>query len=323
VALQAKGAAPRKQHYVPQFYLRKFTGAKDMLLVFDREKKETYRSKPFGVAAQRDFNRIDVDGMDANAVEKVLSEFEGETAPHLERVIANKSIADQGDRSAMVNLMAAMTLRNPKRRQVMGEVIGNFAKNFFGRKDNYEKYVAGMKKVGKEPEFTLEEVRNELTESTITVPKESIIAAEIDQHDHATKLLWDKKWQIVVAPDNSGGFVTTDDPVCIRWTDGQEHADRPGLAETNSEILFPLSPKLALRGRADGDETVVNADAVAVAEINSHMISSATRQVYADDHVFKYARGEPRELKSGATLLQDEDFMSAGKPVRAPGHGDQ
>jgi len=98
VALQAKGAAPRKQHYVPQFYLRKFTGAKDMLLVFDREKKETYRSKPLGVAAQRDFNRIDVEGMDANAVEKVLSEFEGETAPHLDRIIANKSIADQGDR---------------------------------------------------------------------------------------------------------------------------------------------------------------------------------------------------------------------------------
>jgi hypothetical protein len=120
----------------------------------------------------------------------------------------------------------------------------------------------------------------------------------------------------VVAPDNSGGFVTTDDPVCIRWTVGQEHADRPGLAETNSEILFPLSPKLALRGRAEGDETVVNADAVAVAEINSHMIGNATRQVCADDHVFKYARGEPRELKSGATLLQDEDFMSAGKPAK-------
>jgi len=161
VALQAKGAAPRKQHYVPQFYLRKFTGAKDMLLVFDRDKKETYRSKPLGIAAQRDFNRIDVEGMDANAVEKVLSEFEGETAPHLDRIIANKSIADQGDRSAMVNLMAAMTLRNPKRRQAMGEVIGNFAKNFFSRKENYDKYVADMKKVGKEPEFTLEELRSE------------------------------------------------------------------------------------------------------------------------------------------------------------------
>jgi hypothetical protein len=53
-----------------------------------------------------------------------------------------------------------------------------------------------------------------------------------------------------------------------------------------------------------------------VVEINTHMIGNATRQVYADDPVFKYARGEPRELTSGATLLQDEDFMSAGKPAK-------
>jgi hypothetical protein len=30
----------------------------------------------------------------------------------------------------------------------------------------------------------------------------------------------------------------------------------------------------------------------------------------------EFAQGEPRELKSGATLLQDEDFMSAGKPAK-------
>jgi hypothetical protein len=30
----------------------------------------------------------------------------------------------------------------------------------------------------------------------------------------------------------------------------------------------------------------------------------------------EYARGELRELRSGATLLQDEDFMSAGKSAK-------
>ena len=316
MAVAAKGAATRKQHFVPPFYLRKFVGAKDMLLVFDREKEETYRSKPPGVAAQRDFNRIDVEGMDPNAVEKVLSEFEGETAPRLDRVIANKSIADEADRSAMVNLMAAMTLRNPKRRRGFGTVIENFTKSFLGGKENYETYVADMKKAGKEPEFTLEELRRELAGATITAPKETIIGAEIDQHDPAAKRLWEKKLQLVVAPDSSGGFVTTDDPVCIRWTDGQEHADRPGLAEVNSEILFPLSPKLALRGRAEGEENVVDADAAMVAEMNSHLINNATRQVYADDHAFKYARSEPQELRSGATLLQDKKFLAAGKATK-------
>ena len=78
------------------------------------------------------------------------------------------------------------------------------------------------------------------------------------------------------------------------------------------EILFPLSSELALRGRAEGEENVVNIDAASVAEINSHMIANATRQVYADDHAFKYARGESQELRSGATLLQDDNFILAG-----------
>jgi hypothetical protein len=197
---------------VPQFYLRGFVGEKEMLLVFDRETKEPYRSKPHGVAAQRDFNRIEVEG---------------------------------------------------------------------------------------------------------TPSKESIMAAEIDHHNQAVERLWNKKWQLVIASDDSGGFVTTDDPVTIRWTDGQEHADRPGLAENNSEIIFPLSTKLALRGRSDGEEDVVNADAAAVAKVNSQIINNASRQVFAYDHAFKFARGEPAELKSGATLNQDEHFLSAEKPAKS------
>ena len=313
MALAARGAETRKQHYVPQLYLRRFVGAKDMLLVFDRERNEAFRTKPAGVAAQRDFNRIEVEGMDPNAVEKVLSEFEGEIAPRLDQIITKQSIADEADRSAIVNLMAAMTLRNPKRRKGLSTVIENFTKTYFGNKANYDSYAADMKKAGKEPEFTLEELQGEI--SIIKASKESILAAEIDQHNPAAKRLWEKKWQLVIAPEGSS-FVTTDDPVCIRWTDGQEHADRPGLAEVSSEILFPLSPKVVLRGRAEGEEDVVNADAGAVAEINSHIIANATRQVYANDHAFKYTKGEPQQRRSGVTLLQDDNFMSAGKTIK-------
>lgn len=317
VALPTKSASARKHHYVPQFYLRGFVGKKDMLLVFDRETKEPYRSKPHGVAAQRDFNRIEVEGMDANAIEKLLSEFETEIAPALEKVIADKSIADEKNKAAIVNLMAAMTIRNPKRRKEVSKVIENFTRSFLGKKENLDAHVADTKKQGKNVDLTIEEVRNGLAEMDLTPSRESIIAAEIDQHDPAAERLWNKKWQLMIASDDSGGFVTTDDPVTIRWTDGQEHADRPGLAENNSEIIFPLSTKLALKGRADGEEGVVNTDAMAIAEINSHIINNAARQVFAHDHSFKFTRGKPVELKSGATLNQDEHFLSAGKPTKS------
>ncbi|MCK1447703.1 DUF4238 domain-containing protein [Bradyrhizobium sp. 48] len=170
-----------------------------------------------------------------------------------------------------------------------------------------------MKAAGKQPEFSLRELRNELKNTNFAPSKEGIMAAEIDQHDHVTELLWNKKWQVMVASDDSGGFVTTDDPVTIRWTDGQEHADRPGIADPNSEIVFPLSNMLTLRGRPEGAEGVVTADAAMVAEINDQIIAGASRQVFAYNHSFKFARGE--EQRSGATLNQDEQFLQQKKPA--------
>ena len=46
MAKEAKGAAPRKHHFVPQFYLRGFVGAKDQLFVVDRPTEKTFRTPP-------------------------------------------------------------------------------------------------------------------------------------------------------------------------------------------------------------------------------------------------------------------------------------
>jgi Protein of unknown function (DUF4238) len=118
----------------------------------------------------------------------------------------------------------------------------------------------------------------------------------------------------VVAAEGSGGFVTTDDPVCLRWTDGQLHCGlSPGFGLKETEIIFPLSTTLALRGSFEGEENVVEADATMVATINTLIISNAQNQVYAHDHSFKFMREDPAELGSGSTLVQDKRFLEAGK----------
>jgi hypothetical protein len=71
---------------VPQFYLRGFVGEDGMLFVIDRPSKKSFRTPPKNVAAVRDFNRVDVAGMDPNAVEKALADFESKVAPELCRI---------------------------------------------------------------------------------------------------------------------------------------------------------------------------------------------------------------------------------------------
>ncbi|NUU41843.1 DUF4238 domain-containing protein [Tardiphaga robiniae] len=314
MANQSGGTEPRKHHYVPQFYLRNFVDAKGMLLVADRGKKKVFRSKPPGVANERDFNRIEADGLDANAVEKLLSEFEGEIAPHLKNVIATKSLADEKDRAAMVNLMAALSLRNPKRRAELSRAMENGARRLLGSRDRYEQYVANMKKAGKwngDAAFTLGELEVALAETNLKPAHEALVAAEIDHHDHVADQLWQRKWVVVEAAPDSSGFITTDDPVAICWTDAGQHAgDRPGMTEADSEIIFPLSPRLALRGRFDFEaDTFEKAGPETVGAMNTHMINHADKQVYSDTHAFKYAVVEGNALKSGAVLVQDEQFL--------------
>lgn len=63
--------AARKHHYVPQCYLKLFSVSHKkipQITVFDRERKKVYKAGIDNVAAQRDFNAIDVEGMDADAL---------------------------------------------------------------------------------------------------------------------------------------------------------------------------------------------------------------------------------------------------------------
>jgi hypothetical protein len=319
VASAAKSAEPKGHHYVPAMYLRGFTGAKSQLFAINRAEEKWFRTAPENVAKKKHFDRLEIQGMEPNVLEKALSEFEGEVAPALERIKAAKSLAVEQDRSLLVNFIAAIALRNPRRREDLGKII-SFAKrkefaDRFANKAKFEATAKEMKAKGfwKE-ELTFEEMIAGVKEEDFAASKEEIIMAEIDQHDPLTERLWHRKWQMVIAPEESGGFVTTDDPVCLRWSDGEPHGGlSPGFAVAGTEVIFPVSTKVCLRGTFEGEENVVEADATTVARLNSLIVSNAEDQVYAHDHSFKFMRQEPDQLGSGATLLEDKRFMEAGK----------
>lgn len=143
---------PRRQHFVPQFYLRGFAGEKDQLFVVDRPSKKTFRTAPKNVAAERDFNRVEVEGIAPNAVEKALAEFEGKVAPALERVRAAKSLANKEDRDAVMNMVCALAIRNPRQRATINDFVAELAQKIMdvglANEERWESQVAQMKKEG-------------------------------------------------------------------------------------------------------------------------------------------------------------------------------
>jgi hypothetical protein len=319
--IAVNAAEPKGHHYVPAMYLRGFAGAKGQLFAINRAEDKWFRTSPDNVAKKKHFNRIEVPRMDPNALEKALSEFEGEVAPALERIKDAKSLSVEADRSLLVNFVAAIALRNPRRRDDLGKIISlEKRRSFFdrfGTKDKIEATVHDMKSKGLLDDQTALSFRETVAGVKVEdfkATKEEIIVAEIDHHDLLTERLWHRKWQMLVAADDTGGFVTTDDPVCLRWSDGQPHGGMsPGFALAGTEVIFPLSTNIALRGTFEGEENVVKSDMATVAQLNSLVISNAANQVYAHDHTFKFKRRMPDELGSGATLLQDKDFIAAGE----------
>src|SRR5262249_37717232 len=139
---------------------------------------------------------------------------------------------------------------------------------------------------------------------------------ELRFHDTYVQRYEARRWQMLVASDGPGGFVTSDHPVCLRWSDGQDHGPI-GIAVPRTEVIFPLSPQLLMRGTYEGEENVVQADADTVAGINSLLISNIHNQVYAQDALFQYKRGPEQEVGSGAHLHDDKVFLAAGKDAAA------
>jgi Protein of unknown function (DUF4238) len=321
---EAKSAVPRKHHYVPQFYLRGFAGDKAQLFVIDRSTETPFRTDPKNVAAERDFNTVDVEGMAPDAVEKGLAEFEGEIAPAIERIKTAKSLSVMKDRDLLMNLICALAIRNPRQRTTINDFVGEIAQQIaqlsVGTEERWNTLVAQMKADGvwdESTNLTYEDMKKFVQERNykIQVAKEFNIAMEIEQHEDLLQHIAARKWQIVIAKAGSGGFVTTDVPVCLRWSGDEDHGIyAPGFGLEDTQVIFPLSTDLALMGSFEGEEDVVEADIFTVGRINSVIISSAEKQVYAHDYSFNYMRPFPQAVGSGATLIQDKAFLDAGKP---------
>jgi hypothetical protein len=116
-------ALARKHHYVPQMYLSGFANTDGQCSVIDAEGRRTFTTSPANIAAERDYNAIEADGIPPDALEKELGKFEGVIAPAIKRVRETASFGKNGaDREDIINLLTLLAVRNPRTRKEMGDL---------------------------------------------------------------------------------------------------------------------------------------------------------------------------------------------------------
>ena len=128
-------ASKANHHFIPQFYLRGFAdgvGRKARVFTVDNQNKSTFTTLVRNVGSKRHFNRVEIDGVDPNAVEDAMAEVEGQFANHLAEVIARKDFPTQDHFNSIMNLIASVSVRTPRLRSLVEEFHRDVARSILG-----------------------------------------------------------------------------------------------------------------------------------------------------------------------------------------------
>jgi hypothetical protein len=309
-----------RNHWISQCYLRSFSVKKRrgwQLAVYDAVERKTFPAGTHNVALQRGFNLVDVEGLQADAFETTLANFESEAAPAIQRIIAARSLGNVDDRATLLNLIALFALRNPRQREIFRDFQERVAKTIMSlalsTRERWEGQVrqaraAGYIKEGLDASYDTMKDFFERGEYKVEVATERHIQLELSTFDKLLPPMFGRKWLLLRASKTSGGFITSDHPVCLIWSQpGPRGPIGFGLKDT--EVIFPLSPNLAVIGSFEEEDAALDAPDDTVAAINGIVIGFAERQVYARDGNFKYKLRADDVPRKASKLMSDPAFL--------------
>jgi Protein of unknown function (DUF4238) len=269
----------RRHHYVPQCYLKGFCRYrnKPRLFVVDVRQLRTFTTPPANVAAERDFHSVEIDGLPSDAFENAFSKFESGLSQSLERIIATRSIAHETDHANLLNLVAAIAVKNPTHRESFRhfeeQVIKQIMHLATATRERWEDQMrrakaAGYVKADADTDYERMKGFVDCDEYNIKLSPGHHLQLELSAIDKILPLLFARKWLLLRAPKGSSGFVTCDYPACLMWS-GPERRNNffpPGHGLHGTQLVFPVSRELAIIGafelfdeERDADENLIAA----------------------------------------------------------------
>ena len=283
----------RKHHIVPQGYLAGFTDdgtPNGKLTVFDLESQKTFRAKPRNVAAKRDFNRIDLDGLSPDVVERELGNFEGKAISSIRQLQERGGCMTDDERSDIVTLMTLLVVRNPRSRRRMNDARRHARRVILdilaSDRGKYEHHFAKAKSEGSIPEdaalpFEQAAAFIKSDQCEVEVSTTESISLELGAFESIFDTLASRWWSLVIADTEAPDFLTCDHPVAVVYKD-QSRRGPIGYGLPGTEVSFPLGPRHTVIGVLENPlPPQFTARAEKVAALNSRTVYHADRQVYA------------------------------------------
>ncbi|MEK6686292.1 MAG: DUF4238 domain-containing protein [Pseudomonadota bacterium] len=297
----------RRHHYLPQSYLAAFTDTGlrgGQFFVLDIQTCHSFCTSPLNVGAERDFNRVDVEGHAPDAIENALAPFEGEAVDAIRRVIDSEAFPTDSDWNLILNLLGLIAVRNPKlrgsfnrsREQVLKQIADLLVsdKKIWDRR--VEKARAAEEDISDSVSF--EDVRRFVENGNygIEFHPQGNLRVEFHAFDQLLPLLGRRTWSVLVAPSDGPKFICSDHPVTLAWKGGQSGPIGFGLKET--EVFFPLGKHVGFYGVFESPlKPVVRCKPGHVATMNKRVAWNSERHVYSSiENFFVWHEGQVREV---------------------------
>lgn len=274
---------PRKHHYIPQFYLKGFAGAKGRLQQCERHAGKLVTSCVGDAAARKDFHRFeDTDSsFDPFAAEKLFAQVEGIQAQALQQALGKPWLLDTDPalRAEMLGFLQMMFFRVPK----VHEMLANATSKAL------EAGMRLMEKNGGFADMPAELKRHLKGRSVADVlrpkPKNWFLIQSMlrygNSHD-LYKLLWPRNVTVLVAKGFKR-FIAGDAAVAIYdRKHGGTAWKASGFASPTAEFSFPLSARVLMLVSHDIPSGVVKVSDDEVRQFNRRTIVWSERFLFAE-----------------------------------------
>ncbi len=286
--------SPRRQHYIPAFYLSSFTEGQSRhakFHVFDLKSGIFRKSKPHNEAHERDFNFLETESGVSTLLDSEIQKLETEAARVLNVIKDTNTFPNPEDWGLFFYFMAIISGNHPVKRNSVEDfklqVLDKILDMFVNTPEFYESQIKKAKDEGyfsDVKDIPYKEMKEfvEKRKFDIEVGKNYIVQSVFKMVEVILEHLTLRKWTLLLN-DGPADFITCDHPAALTWMsfDPNDLRRPVGFGLEGTEFTFPIGPRHALRAvHNDNMPPIVRINDRGVALVNRNTILSASRWLY-------------------------------------------
>lgn len=287
---------PKKQHYIPQFYLKGFSHDKNNLWMFDKKlvtQKSIMQLTTKSIAFENNFYTYKSIDKTKETLESMFSQMEGVASNVIEKISGGGEINEQ-EKSDLAVFLSFLWLRVPKSKKRVNDMTRDLSEQISRKMImmtpnerireilSKEGKTISDKEIQEMREFGADEKRSKFV---LDIPQNYWIKNMLQMGMDLTPTLQICDWELCIA-DKQFAFITSDNPFMLIPSRPIVPFNGLGLLTPGAKKVVPLTSKVCLVMHEPNKNPVIKYSMVNkeyFKKINRFTFNNAHRFVFSSD----------------------------------------